>query len=154
MFRGIKTTLESLGRSRFVKTHTPALGSKSRPLPSLNEPLAYDKQLSELRDYVSFATELSEREEDLCAIDISHELYLNRYGCKDGGYHVVFGWLYRMSETFLERLQKCGPIPLIIFAHFVVLMHDMERFWYMKGWTHHVMGGIFEALDVEYRVWI
>lgn len=24
----------------------------------------------------------------------------------------------------------------------------------MKGWTHHVMSGIFEALATEHRAWI
>lgn len=154
MFRGVKMTTESLGSDKFVKTLAPSIRAKSRPLPQTNPPDGYEKQLQGLRDEVEFVSELDNREDEVLAIDILRECYTSRYGGTDGEYHVVFAWLYRMSDGFLERLQQRCPIPLVIYAHFVVLMHEMERFWYMKGWTHHVMGGIHEALLPEYRTWI
>jgi hypothetical protein len=87
-------------------------------------------------------------------VDILQECYSSRYEGVDSEYHVAFAWLYKMSDDFLDRLQQRQTIPLIIYAHFVVLMHEMERFWYMKGWTHHVMRGIFEALSREETAWI
>jgi hypothetical protein len=155
MFKGIRTTLDSFGRAHFTKTHTPDTRSKSRSLASLQEPLEHEKQLADMREHVFFVTtELSEREDNLRSVDILQECYTNRYGGVDSEYHVVFAWLYRMSDAFTERLQQRDPITLIIYAHFIVLMHEMERFWYMKGWTHHVMSGIFNAIAIEHIPWI
>jgi hypothetical protein len=153
MFRGIRTTLESFGRENF-KTHARATISKSRPLPPMSEPLGYEKQLADLLEHVSATSPFSEREANVRAVDILQECYSSRYEGVDSEYHVAFAWLYKMSDDFLDQLQQRHTIPLIIYAHFVVLMHEMERFWYMKGWTHHVMRGIFEALSREETAWI
>jgi hypothetical protein len=154
MFRGIRTTLESFGQNNFTNTHARALRSKSRPLPSMTGPLSYKVQLSELNEHVSVTSSSSGRDENVRAVQILQDCYSSRYDGVDSEYHVVFAWLYRMSDSFLDRLQQHDPIPLIIYAHFVVLMHEMEQFWYMKGWTHHVMGGVSEALGSEHSVWI
>lgn len=145
---------ESSNEKSFMKAEEPAHRIMTQPLPSVDKPFEYEKQLQELREHIAFASEPSVREDDLQAIDVLTELYTNRYEGIDGEYHVVFSWLYCMRDAFLERLQERDSIPLYIFAHFVVLMHDMERFWYMRGWTHHVMSGIFKVLPVEHRVWI
>ncbi|KAF2125786.1 hypothetical protein P153DRAFT_369782 [Dothidotthia symphoricarpi CBS 119687] len=155
MFRGIRTTLESLGRDQFVRSHVPALRYKGRPLSVQDAPAAYEKQLDELHGHISaISKDTPESEDNISAVEILRSCYENRYQGIDGEYHIAFAWLFRMKDDFLDRLQQRDPTPLLIYAHFVVLMHDMERFWYMKGWTHHVMGGIFEALAVEHRMWI
>jgi hypothetical protein len=155
MFRGIRTTLDNFGTLPFSLTHGPATRSINRPLSQLCAPLNYVEQLSELHEHTAFLTAIgSASEEDVLSVNILKECYDSRYGGVDSEYHVVFAWLYRMPESFLDRLQHREAICLIIYAHFVVLMHDMERFWYMKGWTHHVMGGIFAALPNEHRNWI
>ncbi|KAF2851383.1 hypothetical protein T440DRAFT_62524 [Plenodomus tracheiphilus IPT5] len=156
MFRGIRTTLESLDRGSFQKTHEPATRAKGLPLPlsSLNEPTGYETQLSSLREHVEFISDPIDRDDNIKAVDILVEMYDNRYTGKDAEYHVVFGWLYRMSDSFLARLERKDAVPLVLFAHFVVLIWDLERFWYMKGWTWHVMGGIWGALGDEDRAWV
>lgn len=154
MFRGVRTTIESLGKDQFTKTHAPAVRAKGRPLTLVDKPAGYEKQLQELREHVAFASEPSERDDNIYSVDVLHECFSNRYDGHDGEYHVVFAWLYRMRENFLERLQQHDSLPLVLYAHFAVLMHEMEIFWYMKGWTHHVMSGIYEALPREHRPWI
>jgi hypothetical protein len=154
MFRGIRTTLESTGQRSFSERDGAPARTRTRPLPPMEEPLGYILQLSELREHVSAISLASESEDNVRSVDILQECYSNRYGGVDGEYHVVFAWLYRMSEDFLERLQQRDPLPLVIYAHFVVLLHDMERFWYMKGWTHHIMKGIYEALNSGDVPWI
>jgi hypothetical protein len=59
-----------------------------------------------------------------------------------------------MTDGFLEALQRHGAVPLVLYAHFAVLMNDMEAFWYMRGWTAHVLNGIWGILRDEDRVWI
>ncbi|KAH7377824.1 hypothetical protein BKA66DRAFT_421569 [Pyrenochaeta sp. MPI-SDFR-AT-0127] len=154
MFRGVRTILKSRDVEQFEKTQAPNVRAKHRPLTLASEPDGYEKQFQELREHVSFTSGPAEHDDNIRAVDILQECYSNRYGGQDGEYHIAFSWLYRMDDDFLERLQQRDPLPLILYAHFAVLMHDMERFWYMKGWTHHVMSGIFAALPREHRSWI
>jgi hypothetical protein len=155
MFRGVKSTIETLGPEHFTKSHAPRIRSKGPPLPNIEAPPEYEERLSELREQIRYLTTTTrDLEDDLHALDVLTECYQSRYGGRDGEYHVVFAWLYRMGDNFLERMQRHDAGPLIIYAYFVVLMSEMERFWYMKGWTHHVMSGIWDILVDENRLWI
>lgn len=155
MFRGIRTMLVSLRSVQFTKARVPALSSKGRPLRLQGAPAAYEQQLDELHAHVShISKDTPAYENNIKAIEVLRTCYDNRYQGIDTEYHFAFAWLFQMDDEFLDRLQECDPIPLIIYAYFVVLMHEMERFWYLKGWTHHVMSGIFDALVVEHRPWI
>lgn len=155
MFRGIRTTLSSIESSQFTKSHAPDIRRKGRPLPAQEAPDQYERQLDELREHVDFVTkDTTCHKEDLKSVDILREMFDNRYKGIDGEYHVSFGWLFRMTDGFLDRLQQRDPIPMIIYAHFVVLIRVLEQFWYMQGWTHHVMNGIWDLLPREHRPWL
>ncbi|PSN59467.1 hypothetical protein BS50DRAFT_682306 [Corynespora cassiicola Philippines] len=155
MFRGIKTTLQTIPRSHFTEHKLPHEKARHRPLPRETEPPDYVAQLEDLHSYVEFIAETEgQRDGNTNSVDILKEMFHNRYTPKDSEYHVAFGWLYRMDEGFLQRLQNYEPGPLIIYGHFTVLMYDMEKFWYMKGWTHHIMSGIYAALPNDYRPWL
>ncbi|KAJ4303840.1 hypothetical protein N0V90_002741 [Kalmusia sp. IMI 367209] len=152
MFRGIRTTFETMGYDNFTRSRAPNIRAKGKPLPEFNPPLQYEEPLAELRDYIIYASEPSMKEFNLGAHSILLECYTNRYGGVDSEYHVVFAWLYKMEDEFLEALQRHDAVPLVIYAHFALLMNDMEGFWYMKGWTYHVLGGIWGILRDEDRV--
>lgn len=154
MFRGIRTTLETVGYDNFTRSITPNIRAKGKPLPIVAGTLAYEEPLAELYDYVQYASESSKLPYNVYAHKVLLECYSNRYGGMDGEYHVVFAWLFRMQEEFLEALQRHEPVPLVVYAHFVLLMNDMEGFWYMKGWTTHVLAGIWDCLGGEDRVHI
>lgn len=154
MFRGVRSTIETLGAEHFTKSHAPRVRAKGPPL-NIEAPPQYEQRLKDLREHVSHLTPAGrDLDDDLNAVDVLTHCYQSRYGGRDGEYHVVFAWLYRMPESFLDRMQRHDACPLIIYAYFVVLMGEMERFWYMKGWTHHVMGGIWDILADEHRVWM
>lgn len=152
MFRGIRTTIESLGYESFVKSHAPSIRAKAKPLPPNPAAPAYKEPLADLRDYIQYGSSPSLLETNRYAFDKLLECYNNRYGGVDGEYHVVFAWLYKMQDDFLEALQQHDSVALVIYAHFAVLMNDLECFWYMKGWTAHVLSGIWSILRDEDRV--
>ncbi|KAI8931905.1 hypothetical protein NX059_010809 [Plenodomus lindquistii] len=154
MFRGIRTTHGALPHGSFEKTHEPAKRRRGLPLPTPPAPPDYETQLATLKEYVEYVSEPAARDDNLRAVSVLQEMYDNKYTGKDGEYHLVFGWLYRMTDNFLTRLEQKESLCLILFAHFAVLMWDLERFWYMKGWTWHVMGGIWDALADEDRGWV
>jgi hypothetical protein len=154
MFRGIRTTFETLGYDNFTRSVAPNIRAKGKSLPQVTGLLAYEEPLAELHDYVQYASKPSQLSHNLYAHQVLLECYSNRYGGVDSEYHVVFAWLFRMQEEFLEALQRHDPVPLVVYAHFVLLMNDMEGFWYMKGWTMHVLAGIWGIIRDEDRVHI
>jgi hypothetical protein len=155
MFRGIRTTFSSIGRSQYDRANVPAARGTGRPLPIQEVPEEYEKHLDDLKQHVEFMSkDTPSHEEDVQAVDILREMYDNRYHGLDGEYHVSFGWLYRVTDDFLERLQQRDPITMIIYAYFVVLVRILEQFWYMQGWAHHIMAGIWDLMPRQHRVWL
>ncbi|KAL5378630.1 hypothetical protein DPSP01_009041 [Paraphaeosphaeria sporulosa] len=154
MFRGIRTTLETVGYDNFTRSMAPNIRAHAKPLPNVAGTLAYEEPLAELSDYIQYASKPAQLSQNVYAHQVLLECYSNRYGGVDGEYHIVFAWLFRMHEEFLEALQRHQTVPLVIYAHFAVLMNDMESFWYMKGWTTHVLAGIWNILRDEDRVHI
>lgn len=154
LFHGIRTTAEALGDKIIAsKMVGPAVRGKAKPL-GLDPPLGYKEALAELRDYATLNTSPSLHSANIESCDILLQCYHNRYEGVDAEYHVAFAWLYKMKEEFIDAMQRHEPVPLVIYAHFVVLLGDLERFWYMKGWTSHVMGGIWDSLKDEDRLYI
>lgn len=151
MFRGIRTTMESLDYDAFTKSYTVQMRAKGKALQHITRP-AFEQPLADLRDYVQRASLPNHLASNILALDVLLECYENRYNGIDNEYHLAFGWLFRMDEDFLEAMQRHEAVPLVLYAYFMVLVNDMECFWYMKGWTTHVLSGIWEAIADEERI--
>ncbi|KUJ10546.1 C6 zinc finger protein [Mollisia scopiformis] len=67
---------------------------------------------------------------------------------------VVFVWLYRLPDEFVELLYQRRPIPLVILSHFCVLLNDLASSWWAKGWAEHLISEIYSSLGEEYRMWM
>jgi len=69
----------------------------------------------------------------------------------DAHSHVPFAWLYRESDEFINRLQGKAPLALAIFACFAVVLKKLETGWTVKGWSEHIMSGVWKFLRPESR---
>lgn len=154
MFRGVRITMESLDLASFSRSFPPNMRNRIKPPCELKRPPAYKEALADLLGYVKSNSDPVQLKSNLFSHQVLEENYENRSNGIDGEYHAVFAWLYKMEESFLEALQRHDPVPLVLYAHFAVLMNDMESFWYMKGWTSHVLRGIWGILRNEDRVWV
>lgn len=151
MFRGIRATMENLGYDSFTKSHAPQMRARGKLLHHATRP-EFEEPLANLRDYIQYASSPSHLASNLCALELLLECYENRYNGIDSEYHIAFAWLFKMEEDFLEAMQRHDAVPLVLYAHFAVLINDMECFWYMKGWTTHVLSGIWGILRDEDKV--
>ncbi|KAK1141864.1 hypothetical protein N8T08_008377 [Aspergillus melleus] len=66
----------------------------------------------------------------------------------------VIGWIYRLPETFVRRLEDKDSFALVILAHWSVMLKYMAPSWFMEGWDMHVISGIRSSLRVDYHQWI
>ena len=66
----------------------------------------------------------------------------------------VFVWLFRVSAEYLNMLGQRSPEALAIFAHYCVLLKQLEWAWWMQGWSMHLIAGVYHTLGYEHRAWI
>ncbi|KAH7407136.1 hypothetical protein BKA64DRAFT_408080 [Cadophora sp. MPI-SDFR-AT-0126] len=69
----------------------------------------------------------------------------------DGHNRLAFGWLYRASDGFMNRLQEKAPLALAIFACFAVVLKRLETAWFVDGWPEHIMAGVWKFLRPDLR---
>jgi hypothetical protein len=69
----------------------------------------------------------------------------------DGHNRLAFGWLYRVSDGFMNRLQEKAPLALAIFACFAVVLKRLETAWFVEGWPEHIIAGIWKFSRPELR---
>ncbi|KAF2727869.1 hypothetical protein EJ04DRAFT_516996 [Polyplosphaeria fusca] len=154
VFKGIRATLETLGQNWLSRPHALNVHHQSaHRLPVSADPPDFEAPLAHLRAHIPAVSTNVEIDEE--ALEFLLESFRTRYTTAvDSEYYVCFRWFYKMTHEFLEGLQRREVVPLILLAHWLVLLGDMERFWYVKGWTAHVMGGIWEVLAAEHRTWV
>lgn len=66
----------------------------------------------------------------------------------------IFGWLYSLPDAFVVELQERKPMALVAFAFFAVLLRELEHTWLMRGWSAHILAGVYNFLDDPHRQYI
>jgi hypothetical protein len=82
--------------------------------------------------------------------------YKFMHHCPEAQYETgdIFVWLVRLSDAYLMRLRDGAQEALAVFAFSCVCFKKLERFWWIEGWSAHVMRSIYGFLDEEHRGWI
>ncbi|KAG8630552.1 hypothetical protein KVT40_002171 [Elsinoe batatas] len=68
--------------------------------------------------------------------------------------HVLFSWLYRISDDFLSTLAQKRPASLVIFSFYATLLRDYHPRWMMNDWPDHIEDGIRKYLHPRYKQWV
>ncbi|TGZ79332.1 hypothetical protein EX30DRAFT_111423 [Ascodesmis nigricans] len=76
-------------------------------------------------------------------------------GAESSNDHIsnVFAWPIWVSEKFVELLQRNHPRALIIWAHYTVLLDELE-FWWSEGIGDWEMGQVEQLLPPEWVHWL
>ncbi|SPO07342.1 uncharacterized protein DNG_10036 [Cephalotrichum gorgonifer] len=72
----------------------------------------------------------------------------------DAKFNTVMAWLYCLPDDFIGYMCGKEPIPLIILAHFTVLLNNLDSVWFMNGWSSHVLRGVTETLEPAWNEWL
>lgn len=62
-------------------------------------------------------------------------------------------WPVEVPDAFLELLKARAPEALIILAHYCVVLHHLDGYWWMRGWGAHLIENIYNELNGSYREW-
>ncbi|KAI1370138.1 hypothetical protein F4677DRAFT_458091 [Hypoxylon crocopeplum] len=66
----------------------------------------------------------------------------------------VFGWLYRMEDSFVSCVRATEPPALLLLAYYAVLLGTMSECWFIEGWPQHLISRVEELVGPEDEVFI
>ncbi|KAL8667265.1 MAG: hypothetical protein Q9202_000838 [Teloschistes flavicans] len=66
----------------------------------------------------------------------------------------AFTWPVEVPNKFIEMLRARAPHALIILAHYCVVLHHLNDYWWMSGWAAHLIENIYNELQDPWRDWI
>jgi hypothetical protein len=67
---------------------------------------------------------------------------------------MVFIWAYPHSKLFLDHLRTHHPAALALLAHYCVLLHIVDHFWYMSGIGRQLLEDIETKMHPGFREWL
>ena len=165
LLRGIGALLDKFGEEKIFSGPLKQFACKSA---QATQPAAqYIKlkrldwltQLHQLRNMVMLSHRTTAAN-DLEVLDDLYRCFQAVTVGKDNEYQsyginsLAFIWVYRLRENYVLRLRQKEPIPLIIFAHFSVLLSSLQHFWFVSKWPQHILNGVSRALDPAYKEWL
>lgn len=66
----------------------------------------------------------------------------------------AFVWPIAIPPLYLDLLGSKKPEAMVILAYYSVLLHKMDREWYMKGWACHLVTTIEASIGKEWQEWL
>lgn len=114
-------------------THLRSLYTRVHEIPESRHRKSYIHALDDLEQFFILMDGHLEPSRDSAVPDAAHRLS-------------PLGWIYRVQDDFLERLQNKESLALVIFAYFAVVLKELELGWPADGWAEHIMAKIWEEV--------
>ncbi|KAI0478364.1 hypothetical protein F4859DRAFT_504188 [Xylaria cf. heliscus] len=173
LFKGIRIVVESIG---IPTVFSDELG----PLPSdamgyndgedtqhhlhqhinLNV-VVWEGSVGRLSALISAAPSPSARDACQSALNILTWCFQETFGTTakphptvDAKFNIVMVWLYCLPDEFIGSLKAKEPVPLVLLAHFAVLLQTLDVAWFIAGWAPHVIQGVSEILGPAWNEWL
>ena len=66
----------------------------------------------------------------------------------------IWSWAARLSHNFVTRFGEGKAVPLVLVAHWCVLLAQVPHYWFISGWVDQTMGEITLCLAQVHRQWL
>jgi hypothetical protein len=66
----------------------------------------------------------------------------------------VLNWPIRAPEVYLQMVNNKQPEALILLAHYCLLLNKVDKFWWMRGMSRHLLQTIHRTLGEKWESWI
>ena len=67
---------------------------------------------------------------------------------------IAFLWPVMIPQEFITMLNSRTPEALIILAHYCVILHHLDGYWWKTGWTRHLMANLYRELGEAWHPWL
>ncbi|KAF4306468.1 hypothetical protein GTA08_BOTSDO05218 [Botryosphaeria dothidea] len=151
-------SVDSNGNGSSSHTATPAMSAAAGGAEHARPP--EDDHLQELRRFVERDLGGGGDTERLQiytnAMDELAKSYTHVYNLAptDCNLRSIFSWACQVSNEYLTLLSQHQPHALLIFAHYSILLHRLDSFWWVKGWGTHLITRIYHLIEPVYRQWV
>lgn len=125
--------------------------------PQKELPNVLDEQLSQLEKLCENSADGQEAIEAyrsaLATLRMSFVRMNNRppYECEVS---IAFLWPVMVPQEYASMLNMRRPEALIILAHYCIILHHLNDYWWVRGWAMHIIENIQQELDEDWRYWI
>lgn len=113
--------------------HLRSLYTRVRDIPGAEQRKSYTHALDDLEQFFILMDGHLESSSGSGLPDAAHRLS-------------PLGWIYRVQDDFLERVQNKESLALVIVAYFAVVLKELETGWPADGWAEHIMAKICEEV--------
>ena len=66
----------------------------------------------------------------------------------------MWHWAVRLPPEFVDRLAQLDIVPLVLVAHWCVLLPQVRHYWWVQSWVDRTMREIERVLPLEYKDWL
>lgn len=63
-------------------------------------------------------------------------------------------WIHFVPDRYIELLTERQPGSLIILAHYAVLLHKSECYWYLEGVAEQLLSIVHAFVPTEWTTWL
>ena len=67
---------------------------------------------------------------------------------------IAFLWPVMIPQEYITMLNEKRPEALIILAHYCIILHQLDHYWWMKGWAPHIIDNIHRELDEDWLYYL
>lgn len=66
----------------------------------------------------------------------------------------IWHWAVRLPTSFIARLGEKHIVPLVLVAHWCVLLVQVRHYWWIQSWVDEQLGEIKACLPTGYQEWL
>ena len=67
---------------------------------------------------------------------------------------IAFLWPVMVPQEYIMMLNDKRPEALVLLAHYCVILHHLDDYWWMRGWAMHIIDSIHRELDETWLYFI
>ena len=74
----------------------------------------------------------------------------------DSNMALIWHWAVRLPAAFVDRLGQQHPVPLVLLAHWCVLLAQARNYWWVEEWVDQTMREVRDCLphdSIQWLVW-
>ena len=157
LIRGVNSIIQSVWECVSKGRLSRLLHNHKHSVLGTDLPAALTERLELLED---FCDKMNGEQDDIvaCKVAVAHlrwcfERIINKapYECEVS---LAFLWPVLIPPRFLTILNSMKPEALIILAHYCIILHHLDGYWWMKGWANHLINYIQHELPGGLQTWV
>ncbi|KAL9102494.1 MAG: hypothetical protein Q9163_002359 [Psora crenata] len=157
LIRGVNSILQSLWPSVKCGRLSRLLHDEDRHFRHTQLPKVLENQLSNLEQFCENMT--GDGIDDAACKDALGQLRrcferMNDKSPYECEVSLAFVWPVMIPPHFISMLNKRDPKALIILAHYCLILHHLDGYWWMRGWARHILDNIRPELDDSWQNWL